>query len=186
MKKLLFPLIAAVLLLAACSASPEGPGENSTGENEQPQLLAVGTVYNADVVNIRMEPDDEARILDTVSRGEMFEVVNYDPEASWQQLRYRGETAYIHSEYIYLQEWESGTQVDIGTITGDGEIVNVYRHPWPESEVVMHALKGTKFVVVTFDEGSGWYQVGFPNGIGYVEPQYLQIRSTTIDQAFFG
>ena len=77
-------------------------------------------------------------------------------------------------------------QVDIGTIVGDGSIVNVYRHPWPESDVVLNALKGAKFVVVTIDEESGWYQVGFPDGVGYIEPQYLDIRSTTIDNAFFG
>ena len=148
--------------------------------------MCIRDSYNADVVHIRMEPDDQARILDTVSRGEMFEIVDYDPQAQWQRLNYRGETAYISSDYIYMQEWESGTQVDIGTIVGDGSIVNVYRHPWPESDVVLNALKGAKFVVVTIDEESGWYQVGFPDGVGYIEPQYLDIRSTTIDNAFFG
>lgn len=39
-------------------------------------------------------------------------------------------------------------------------------------------------MVVTIDEESGWYQVGFPDGVGYIEPQYLDIRSTTIDNAF--
>lgn len=60
--------------------------------------------------------------MDTVSRGEMFEIVDYDPQAQWQRLNYRGETAYISSDYIYMQEWESGTQVDIGTIVGDGQL----------------------------------------------------------------
>ena len=188
MKKLLLVLIAAALVLTACSQEPDDDtslnGETPGGET--PQILTVGTVYNADVVNIRMEPDDQASILDTVSRGEMFEIVDYDPQAQWQRLNYRGETAYISSDYIYMQEWESGTQVDIGTIVGDGSIVNVYRHPWPESDVVLNALKGAKFVVVTIDEESGWYQVGFPDGVGYIEPQYLDIRSTTIDNAFFG
>ena len=103
----------------------------------------------------------------------------------WQKINYRGETAYISSDYLYMQEWESGTKLDIGTIIGDSGIVNVRSTPSAEGQVVLVALKGAKFVVVTIDKDSGWYQVGFPDGVGYIEPQYLSVQSTTIEKAFF-
>ena len=121
MKRLLLLLLAVSLVLTACgqeeTATPDG--HNYSEGNATSQLLSVGTVYNADVVNIRMEPDEEARILDTASRGEMFQIVDYDPASAWQKINYRGETAYISGDYLYMQEWESGTKLDIGTIIGD-------------------------------------------------------------------
>ena len=187
MKKLLLLLLAVALVLTACGqeepVTPEG--DKPAEEGDPPQLLSVGTVYNADVVNIRMEPDEDARILDTASRGVMFQIVDYDPASAWQKITYRGETAYISSDYLYMQEWESGTKLDIGTIIGDSGIVNVRNTPSADGQVVLVALKGAKFVVVTIDEGSGWYQVGFPEGVGYIEPQYLSVQSTTIEKAFF-
>ena len=187
MKRLLLLLLAVSLVLTACgqeeTATPDG--HNYSEGNATSQLLSVGTVYNADVVNIRMEPDEEARILDTASRGEMFQIVDYDPASAWQKINYRGETAYISGDYLYMQEWESGTKLDIGTIIGDSGIVNVRSTPGAEGQVVLVALKGAKFVVVTIDKDSGWYQVCFPEGVGYIEPQYLSVQSTTIEKAFF-
>ena len=57
MKKLLLLLLAVALVLTACGQ--EEPvtleGDKPAEEGDTPQLLSVGTVYNADVVNIRME-----------------------------------------------------------------------------------------------------------------------------------
>ena len=185
MKRVLLQILALALLLAACgntSSLDQNVDDEGQTENEA-VMLNVGTVCHADVVNVRMEPDASGRIIDTASRGELFEVINYAKDKDWQEVRCQGERAYISSEYLYVVEWNSAEQFAIGTVSGSSGMIKIYNIPSREGTVVLTAFKGAKFMVTSPEAENGWYKVGFPEGVGYIEEQNLQVQTTTLVKA---
>ncbi len=190
MKKVicLLLLMLAVFCLAACNdnnAAEPDPSQNGADPNqdivEPPvDMLTIGTVYNASVVNIRAEASTEGRIIDNTIRGQMFTVINYDDANTWHQISYRGEIGYISAEYLYVNQWEDNQAVTIATVK---ETVNIRQNPAETAAVLIGALKGEQYMVTGEDDGSGWVKVSYPDGMGYVSSAYVDVRQTTINEA---
>lgn len=178
MKKVLF-LFLALLLLSGCNRGADNNG--SATEDDAPQLT-VGIVYHANAVSIRGGPSMDYRIIDTVRRGGMCQIINYDEQQEWQEISYRGETAYISSEYLFAGEWESGSELLLATVASSN-MVNVRAAADLNSAVLFQALKGEQYIVNTSDQGDGWTGISFPEGEGYIRSEFITTRKTTIDDA---
>lgn len=189
MKKTLLCVLMLMLLLcfAACgNDTPEvnepGNGTDQSGIPEEPlkNMITVGTICNAPVVNIRVEATTEGRVIDNAVRGQMFAITEYTEDSVWHRVNYKGEIGYINAEYMYVAEWEDGEQITLATVT---DSVNVRKNPATTGAVIINALKGEQYLVLEEDDGSGWYKVGFPEGMGYISAEYLEIETLSINDA---
>jgi uncharacterized protein YgiM (DUF1202 family) len=180
MKRLLILLLAVLIVFSGCS---RGAANDESAEDESARQLTVGIIYNANAVSIRLGPGTDYRIIDTVRRGGMCEIIDYNEDADWQEISYRGETAYISSDYLFATTWQSGDKLIIATINSTN-MVNVRATPDISGEVLFLALEGEQYIVSEQDNGSGWIEISYPGGdLGYISSEYMHIRETTIDDA---
>ena len=183
MKKYFLAIVCSLCLLicAACGQQEETPPDSSDIGNIDNEEITVGTVYDAAVVNIRIAPEGDSRIVDTESRGEMFKVVDYDAEEEWHKIICKGDIAYINSNYLYITQWPADYELTVGTVIGSG-VMTVYAQPDTESKSILGTIKGEKFLVID-DYDENWYQIGFPTGSGYIKKSFLDTITTTVHKA---
>jgi len=187
MKKAVLLMLCLVLFVfAGCSnndADPSLENEQQQEEITQGELIWVGTICDAAVVNVRIEPDANSRIVDSVLRGEMFEIQNYNENDEWHNILCRGDSAYVSGKYMYVMEWEENAPIKIGTVYGSDEVICIHSRADLNSSVVLGSLKGEKYLVLPNKADEDWYVVGFPGGSGYIPRQYLEVEDTTIRNA---
>ena len=188
MKKILTLLLcSAMLLFAGCTGQQDNAPEEDAATPAPPpgETITVGTACNAAIVNIRIEPDGESRIVDNAMRGDMYQVLDYreGAETEWYKIICMGDTAYISADYLFITQWESGTELTLGTVVNSDEVVGIYSSADSESPVVLGALKGEQYLVIYDDSENGWYKLGFPEGEGYISSDYLEVKTVTIENA---
>ena len=189
MKKIvLLLLVGYLLLLPACgSRTTVGSVDESTDEIPTdiavaPETFDVGTVTDTSVVNIRLLPSTDGRILDTALRGIMFRITGISEDGDWYEVFYRGDKAYISAEYLYVSTWEDGSTLILGTVL---DPVNVRKSASIEAEMVCIAQKNEQFVVRDTNLESGWYEVDYKGEPAFVRAEYLSLRAVHIEDAVF-
>lgn len=73
-------------------------------------------VINAEALNVRVEPNEEATVKSVVAKGEMMEVISVD-ENGWTCINYEGQDAYVLSEFVDIE-----FQIDYGETMEEIEI----------------------------------------------------------------
>lgn len=82
------------------------------GEEAVEKAEELGTykaTVNADVLNVRMEPDTESKVLGSVKNGGIYDVISVDEEG-WVIIDFNGTDAYVKEEYV-----------DVAYLVGQGE-----------------------------------------------------------------
>ncbi|MDO4733212.1 MAG: SH3 domain-containing protein, partial [Bacillota bacterium] len=143
--------------------------------------LDVGIIVDAEVVNIRQSPSMEGRILDTTRRGEFFlveekELLDEEGEA-WVKIRYRGESAYVYSEYLHQMVWNTDILVNMAEVLERD--VMVYAEPDSESEVLYRAYKGEPMLLYSSGDAD-WCKVFYSGKEAYVPADQLSVKKVSI------
>lgn len=178
-----------LLLLAACQPGVPLPEETEPALPAQgeaaavPQPLLVGTVVNATLVNIRQQPNTEARIIDNALRGVMYRVSKAQAEDGWYEIVSYGDLAYIYQDYLYVEEWQSGQSVTVGTVVNTDSTVNIRREASLESQVAATAGKNERYVVLQPNIAEGWHQIDLSGTPAYIGTAFLEMETMTIDEA---
>lgn len=184
--KRLFLLLLSLCFVAGLSCC--GRGDESVVVSDDPEedaaidlVLHVGVVVDAEVVNIRQSASLDGRILDTVRRGELFEILEsgiLDAEGnSWVQIRYRGESAFVSQAYLYSFEWQENSQITIGQVLERD--VYIYDAASLDAVVLYRSYKGEPLLLYeAVDED--WYRVFYPHGDAFVRSEQIRIEQTTI------
>lgn len=73
-------------------------------------------VTNAEALNIRKEPNEEAEVNSIVAKGEIMEVISMD-ENGWVCIDYEGQDAFVNSEFVDME-----FQIDYGETMEEIEI----------------------------------------------------------------
>lgn len=184
-------LLCFCLLCAGCGKAPDAeadapPAPDAQEPLDQPaKMLRIGAVVDAVVVNVRIEPSTDARILDTVQRGDMLEVVS-GPSDGWCEVRCRGDLAYISADYLYISEWKDGTVVTVGTVDGGDGAVNVRKSPSTTGDILFVAEKNEHFLLLEENSSQGWHQVSYRGEAAYISAEFLTLKRTTINDALYG
>lgn len=81
------------------------------GEEAEVLAESVGrtiAITNAEALNIRKEPREDAAVRSIVAKGEIMEVISMD-ESGWTCVSYEGQDAYVYSEFVDIE-----FQIDYG------------------------------------------------------------------------
>lgn len=176
---LLLCILCLLLICAACGNNEAAePGSDTDPAAEE---ITVGVVCHAALVNVRLEPDADSRIISTALRGMMFQVLDYNEEDEWHHIICGGDTAYINGAYLSVTKWEKGSSVTIGTVYGTDGVVSVFAEKNTGSAQVIGALKGEQFLVTQNLSDQGWYKVSTPDGGGYIRAEYLRTKTDSIE-----
>jgi len=183
MMKKLFALC--LLLLAfslfACSPTQENADSGLT-QSAGGEILEFGIITDAEVVNIRQSASMEGRILDTARRGEFFLVEDSglaDDEGNlWVKIRYRGESAFVHSEYIFQMVWEENTTLNMGEVLERD--VYVYSEPSTDSEILYRTYKGEPLILYAAEDAD-WYRIFYSRGEAYIPAGQIAVRSVDVN-----
>lgn len=183
MRKLLVILITLALILSACGKpveqEPEEPLAPVVPETP-PAEFQVAVVVDALVVNVRLGPSTDQRILDTARRGSMFRLADPTQTEGWYQVRIRGDKAYINGDYLHISTWRTGQELIVGTVV-ESEAVNVRSAPDPSSDVVLSAARGECFQVTAVDYVTGWHQVEYKGQSAYISSEFVHLHDAKIE-----
>jgi uncharacterized protein YgiM (DUF1202 family) len=146
-------------------------------------LMLVGYVLR-DSVNVRSSASTSSEAVGKVSRGDMLHILKSGTTAgnnggTWYEIRYNGNKAYIHSDFLEAKEIEENAVISIGSVVNVDSVLNIRAEPNSQSQRVGRANLGYKFVVLSQGVGDGtWSKVEFADGtdgVAYIKSEYLNV-----------
>lgn len=184
MKRIACLVILALILFGLCSCAAPEPDQAESPELPvvSAQPIWVGVVVDTDSVNLRLAPSQEARIIDNVLAGTMLQAAGSEAEDGWYQVTLRGDTAYVHADYLYVSEW-AGEQEEFTRATVRREIdqTNLLSAPDEGGEALATVRRYHSFVVLDEEAEDGWCQVDYKGS-----PAYLPLSAVTLEQVCLG
>ncbi len=135
-----------------------------------------GTITGSGV-NIRAGASTSSSVIACVSRGTSVTVTGRDGD--WYQLDYKGQTAYVRSDYLSLSGDSGSTSSSSGSSSGktgtiSGTYVRFRAAASTSSNILLTFDKGAS-VTVTGSEGD-WYKVDYSGKSGYVYKSYVSVE----------
>ncbi|MCL2496501.1 MAG: SH3 domain-containing protein [Clostridiales bacterium] len=158
------------------------PPESNTLEG----IILVGQVLS-DSVNVRQSPSTSSNSLGKVSRGDLLLVLKSGTTegsggGSWYEVRFNGQSAYIHNDYLSAREMASDSIILIGSVVNVDSVLNIRAEPNTQSQRVGRANLGDKFVVLNQGAGDGsWSKIEYVAGgtedvaSAYVKSEFLKV-----------
>jgi uncharacterized protein YgiM (DUF1202 family) len=184
LKRVFFLTVLALVLclLCACAEPVEEPVDGDAGA-EKPasaQPVQVGIVVDTDNVNLRVAPDQEARIIDNVLAGTMLEVIGEESEDGWYQVVARGELAYVYAEFLYVKQYKLGEEVTVGTVLKDKDQVELRSATSATAEVLTKAVRYQRFIVLQENVDDKWCKVDYKGEPAYLPQDSLELETLCI------
>ncbi|MBC6315422.1 N-acetylmuramoyl-L-alanine amidase [Listeria grandensis] len=142
---------------------------------------SLATVTSDGSLNVRSKPSTNAKILGSLKGGDQITVTSQSN--GWTQIQYQGQTAWINSSYIKMQESatkESKNSLQTLTIRSNG--TNIRSGPSRNNSTVEKADSGT---VYNIDGVQGdWYQITTSSGQqGYVANWVVDVSNSKTKKA---
>ncbi|MGI6040465.1 MAG: SH3 domain-containing protein [Clostridiales bacterium] len=117
MNKWISILLILCLSFSLFGCGKDEPEETSVSPSEEPQIIEeptpepepvyilIGTVYDVDTfLNIRSGPGTNYDVIGRAYANEKFTVITEYYTEDWHQVEYDGGIAYIHADYLIVQE----------------------------------------------------------------------------------
>lgn len=125
------------------------------------------TVYasvDAGRLNFRTSASLGARIIDTLSRGDIVQVL--EKGTAWHKVRYGGKEGYMYAAYLKIS---SST---FGKVTGS--ILNVRKGPSTSTQKLDRLERGD--IVEIIEKGTSWHKIRYQSSVAYVYAKYIEIQ----------
>ena len=151
------------------SSSSSGSGSSSS------ESASNSGVVTADFLNVRSGAGTGYRVIGELSEGYRVSIIS--SSNGWYEINYNGTTGYVSADYINTSSTE-GTVTPGYSVTGKVAIVtadalNVRSGAGTGYGIVGTTRYGSQLPVVSY--ASGWYQVQFGGGTGYISGDYVTI-----------
>ena len=185
---LIILLALSLCLLCACvQPNDEDAADDGvlTADAIPNELITVGVVVDTDNVNLRQAPSQEARIIDNVMAGTMLRVAKEEPEDGWYRVIVRGDVAYVYADFLYVSQWESGTEFTRGTVTKDVDEVELRSAASATADVIATAGRYQQFVVLEENVDDKWYRVDYKGADAYLPLGALALENVCIDDVLW-
>ncbi|WP_052356532.1 SH3 domain-containing protein [[Clostridium] dakarense] len=140
------------------STSQIASQESSTGNKKK----------TTDRVNLRNGAGTSYRVITTLNKGEVLEVVS--ESNGWAKVKHDGRLGYISSQY--LENLGSSSSNVSSTKIVDTDTLNVRSGPSTSNGIVGKLHKGEKVGVIS--EGNGWSKIKFNSTEAYTSTMYLK------------
>ena len=134
------------------------PSGGSTGGSP----TAVYATINANKLNLRQDANTSSRIINTLSRGDVVQILEQGGE--WHKVRYGGTEGYMFAQYL------KASSAVFGTVNAN--VLNV-RSGASTSSAVLGKLSRNDVVEVT-ERGSAWHKIKYKTSTAYVYAQYIK------------
>ena len=155
---------------------------NNTGTPSEEKAAKV----NASYVNVRSGAGTNYSIIAVASQNESITVLGEEKDSSgatWYKIDYNGTAAYIHSDYVTLDEQNNNNNNNNTNYTEksakvNASSVNVRSGAGTNNSVVATLALNTSLTVVGEEkDGSGatWYKIKYDGGEGYMHSDYVTI-----------
>ena len=129
------------------------------GQEEEPEALYAKV--NASALNFREGPSTSYKVIDTLRRGDIVQVL--EQSGSWYKVKYSGRTGYMYAKYL------SVSSAEYGTVTAG--VLNVRKGPSTSYAVLGKVTRGDS-VLITGKSGN-WYKIAYKSGTAYVYASYI-------------
>lgn len=174
-----------VLLLAAGLA-----GQPVVAQDGTAATFPIGTVINANALNVRGEPNTFATVIAVLPRGSSYSVLGRTADNTWWQIALvpSGLTGWVSGQFFSVTNAQLVPVVNF-TVPApapppNGVVntaqLNVRAIPDPFSGAVLTrvAFSETYLIVGRNDGPTRWYQISLPTGItGWVNARYLNVTN---------
>lgn len=141
-------------------ASGESP---PSGGSSGGTPAAVYATVNANKLNLRQGANTSSRIINTLSRGDVVQVLEQGGE--WHKVRYGGTEGYMFAQYLKTSSAVFGTV--------NASVLNV-RSGASTSSAVLGKLSRNDVVEVT-QKGGTWHKIKYKTSTAYVYAQYIKL-----------
>ncbi len=160
MKRSLFPFL--FMLPFVCSAlSARAPAVEQPKEASKSGFSSFTGKILGDKVRMRLHPNLEGHIVNELSKGEIFAVIN-ESEDYYGVMPAKNMKAYVYRTYVLDNQVEA-------------EHVNIRLNPNLEAPVVAQLNSGDKVNVQLSPQQSKWYEISFPQGVVFwVAKEYVE------------
>ncbi len=134
-----------------------------------PMATHIGIVKARGGLRLRSEASTSSTILNTAHYGDS--VVILEKKGSWYKVNYNLQIGYMSGDYLTLKEREN---VDLGTGSIDGSVVNMRSGPSTGTKIVAQLRRNNKVEIFGFN--CGWYKVRTAaDQIGYIRSDLLEL-----------
>ncbi|MGX4599167.1 SH3 domain-containing protein [Faecalimicrobium sp. JNUCC 81] len=140
------------------STSQISSQESSTGNKKK----------TTDRVNLRNGAGTSYRVITTLNKGEVLEVIS--ESNGWTKVKHDGRLGYISSQY--LENVGSSSSNVSSTKVVDTETLNVRSGPSTSNGIVGKLRRGEKVGVIS--ESNGWSKIKFNSTEAYTSTMYLK------------
>ena len=123
--------------------------------------------------------------LDNVMAGTMLRVAKEEPEDGWYRVIVRGDVAYVYADFLYVSQWESGTEFTRGTVTKDVDEVELRSAASATADVIATAGRYQQFVVLEENVDDKWYRVDYKGADAYLPLGALALENVCIDDVLW-
>lgn len=160
---------------------------NSNNNNNNTSQEKKSGKVNASYVNVRSGAGTNYSILAVASQNEEITVLGEEKDSSgatWYKIDYDGTAAYIHSDYVTLDQTNNNnnnnntTDYPEKSAKVNASSVNVRSGAGTNNGVVATLALNTSLTVVGEEkDGSGatWYKIKYDGGEGYMHSDYVTI-----------
>jgi uncharacterized protein YraI len=153
------------------------------------------TVIRASVLNVRDAPSLGGNRIDRILRGQTYQVVGRNENATWFLLQLAGKQGWAWGYYLFIDGNEfnapvvSGLSVlglppgvtDTGVLAVTRAGLRLRAAPTVESAQIGRVDWGAFVPVVGRTPANDWYQIVWKGTVGWVAAGFLQIRQGSLD-----
>jgi uncharacterized protein YraI len=129
---------------------------------------AIGIVKARSGLRLRSEATTSSETLAIAPYGDSVVVISR--RGDWCKVNYNLEIGYMHADYLTLKEREN---VDLGTGSIDGSVVNMRSRPTTDSSIVTQLRRNNEVDIFGFN--CGWYKVNANGKIGYIRSDLVEL-----------
>lgn len=129
---------------------------------EEKPLLMKGRV-NANLLNIRSEPNTNCDVVGKLKRDDMVEIIGIEDD--WYEIHHNNSSAFVFAKFIE-------ELVKSGVINAN--LLNVRALPNRDAEKLGRLTRDNKVIIV--DEIDGWYKIKYEKAFGYVFGQFVEVN----------
>lgn len=171
MSKATVRLTAFFLLCVLLSAAAGHPfSAYAAGDQRMIAVISGGKLH------MRASASSSGDVLATFDEGTQVNVL--EKKDKWCHVEKNGKTGYMMTKY--LQFLETYTHLGYGYTDAGHTVINLYRSPDQNSEIVCKFFGGARFEIV--EKQASWYRVRSGNNFGYLPAEAL--HETTDEYAY--
>lgn len=141
-----------------------------TSQDTNSESQAGNKKKTTDRVNLRNGAGASYRVITTLNKGEVLEVVS--ESNGWAKVKYDGRIGYISSQYLENVGSSSNTTTSTSTKVVNIDGLNVRSGPSTSNGIVGKLKKGEKVSVIS--ESNGWSKIKFNSKEAYTSTMYLK------------